>query len=91
MVQTEERRVTINNDFGLHFRPAMLLVDVANRFQAQVRLVKDQQVVDGKSIMEVMMLAAAKGTVLMIRAEGNDAEAAVAALERLVCDNFEEA
>ena len=85
-----EREVTINNDFGLHFRPAMQLVDVASRFRSSVKLVKDRQIVDGKSIMEVMMLAATKGTTLVIRAEGEDAEDAVAALEHLVQENFEE-
>ena len=83
-----EREVTINNDYGLHFRPAMQLVDVASQYRAQIKLVKDQQIVDGKSIMEVMMLAAAKGTTLVIRAEGDDAEDAVLALERLVRDNW---
>lgn len=85
-----ERKVTINNDYGLHFRPAMQLVDVASRFRSQIRLIKDQQVVDGKSIMEVMMLAATKGTKLVIRAEGEDAEEAVFALERLIRENFDE-
>lgn len=85
-----ERRVEISNEYGLHFRPAMQLVDAAKRFNCEINLVKGEQVVNGKSIMDVMMLAAEKGTTLVIRAEGADAEQAVAVLEALMRENFGE-
>ena len=85
-----ERQVVIHNEYGLHFRPAVQLVDVAKGFESEVCLVKGEQTVNGKSIMDVMMLAAEKGTVLVIRAEGADAEQAVEALESLVRACFRE-
>lgn len=85
-----ERQVVIGNEYGLHFRPAMQLVDVAKRYDCAIRLVRGEQIVNGKSIMDVMMLAAEKGTVLVIRADGDDAEQAVRALEALVVENFQE-
>jgi len=85
-----ERQVVIGNEYGLHFRPAMQLVDVAKRFDSAIHLVRGDQVVNGKSIMDVMMLAAEKGTALFIRADGADAEEAVGALEALIVEKFQE-
>jgi phosphocarrier protein len=82
--------VTIENKLGLHARPAMTLVDTANQYASDIRLQKGDQVVDGKSIMQVMMLAATQGTTLEIIAEGDDAEQALAAIQQLVANKFDE-
>lgn len=87
---TVQKRVTIQNKLGLHARPAMSFVDVANGFQSDVRVVKGSQSVDGKSIMQMMMLAATQGTELTIEAKGPDAEEAIAALAQLVENKFDE-
>jgi phosphocarrier protein len=83
-------QVTILNKYGLHARPAAEFVKLANKFQSEVWVAKDQVEVNGKSIMGVMMLAAERGSVVDIRASGGDAEAAVAALAKLVADRFGE-
>lgn len=85
-----ERAVTIVNPLGLHARPAAQFVRIASSFQSHVELEKDGLVINGKSIMGVMMLAAEQGATLRIRAEGPDAETAVDALARLVADGFGE-
>jgi phosphocarrier protein HPr len=72
-----ERTVEIRNAEGLHMRPAMQFVDCANGFKSKIRVEKDSQVVDGKSIMQVTMLAATQGTKLKIIASGSDAQKAV--------------
>ena len=86
-----EKTVTIVNKLGLHARAAAKLVTLAQKFKSEIRLKKDAKEVSGKSIMGVMMLAAAKGSRVTIRAEGADAEAAVAALEDLIARRFDEA
>ena len=85
-----DRQVTIINKLGLHARPAMQFVDVANTFQSAVKVCKGDQCVDGKSIMQMMMLAATAGTALKIVAEGTDAEAALVALDQLIQSKFGE-
>jgi len=85
-----DRQVTIQNKLGLHARPAMQFVDVANQFQAGIKVCKGDQVVDGKSIMQMMMLAATQGTGLKIIAEGDDAGKALDALEQLINARFGE-
>lgn len=81
---------TVVNKLGLHARPAMVFVDLASTFQSEVKVSKDDNEVDGKSIMMMMMLAAAKGSVLAITAEGSDAETCAAALKKLVESGFDE-
>ncbi|MEM1208919.1 MAG: HPr family phosphocarrier protein [Planctomycetota bacterium] len=81
---TASAQVVIQNPLGLHARPAMAFVDAANGFAAQVRVIKDDQKVDGKSIMQLMMLAAVQGTSLTVEAEGDDAEAAVTELSEML-------
>lgn len=81
---------TVSNRLGLHARPAMSLVDLAGTFQSQVKIRKGDNEVDGKSIMQVMMLAATKGTELEIACEGDDAQAAGDALKKLVDSGFDE-
>ena len=82
--------VKIQNKLGLHARPAMSFVDVANRFQSQIQVQKKEQIVDGKSIMQMMMLAATEGTELQIHAKCPDADQAVEALRELVDRKFDE-
>ena len=83
-------QATISNRLGLHARPAMSLVDVASGFSSEIKVAKGAQVVDAKSIMQVMMLAATKGTELTITADGADAEQAVQAIKTLIDSKFDE-
>lgn len=85
-----ESEVTIVNKYGLHARPAAEFVKLANRFASEVFIRKEDVEVSGKSIMGVMMLAAECGSIVAIRAEGDDAEAAVSALAELVRNRFGE-
>jgi len=82
--------VTIQNRLGLHARPAMTFVDLASTFKSDITVKRGDQEVDGKSIMHMMMLAATKGTALEVLAVGPDAEAACAALKKLVDSGFDE-
>ncbi len=86
------RKVTIKNKLGLHARPAMMFVETASKYQAEVSVCRTDQSepVDGRSIMQMMMLAATEGTQLEISATGEDAENAVEALVELVKSNFQE-
>ena len=79
-----ERQVEIKNADGLHMRPAMQFVDIANRFECDITVSNDQNSVDGKSIMQMSMLAATCGTKLKIKAEGANAQQAIDALRELV-------
>jgi phosphocarrier protein len=85
---TAERRVTIVNELGLHARPAAEFVKLASSYESDIRLSKDGEAVNGKSIMGVMTLAAECGAELIVQAEGADAEEAVIALEELVTNGF---
>ena len=85
-----ERRVTVVNAHGIHARPAAEIVKTAARFTCNVLLEKDGLEVNGKSIMGVMMLAAECGSEVVIRADGDDAEAAVEALATLIAGKFGE-
>ena len=82
--------LVIDNDLGLHARPAALFVKVANVFNSDIYLEKDGERVNGKSIMGVMMLAASKGSRLRIVVDGRDAEEAIEALKKLFEDKFGE-
>lgn len=83
-------KVTIINRLGLHARPAMEFVDMAMQFKAGVTVKRSDQAVDGKSIMQMMLLAATQGTELEILADGEDADAAIVALKKLVESGFSE-
>jgi phosphocarrier protein len=85
-----ERELAIINKYGLHARPAMQFVETANKFGCKIEVTKGSLVVDAKSIMSVMRLAATQGTVLKITADGSDADEAVSALAKLVADGFGE-
>lgn len=80
----------IVNELGLHARAATKFVQTANKYKCDVEVEKDGQVVNGKSIMGVLMLVAAKGTSIAIRAKGADATACVDALGELVKGRFGE-
>ena len=82
--------VTIRNRLGLHARAAAKFVHLASRYRSHVRVSKEGRVVDGKSIMGILLLAAAHGTTITISAEGVDADDALTALCHLVESGFGE-
>lgn len=85
------KTLTVQNKLGIHARPAAQFVRVASRFQADVTVVKDDESVDGKSIMGLMMLAVGWGAEIMVTADGPDEAETIAALEELVNGKFGEA
>jgi len=86
----ESKELTIKNRLGLHARAAAMLVKTTNSFQSEVFIEKDGQRVNGKSIMGVMMLAAAKGSTIKVDVTGPDAIALLDQIESLVDDFFGE-
>jgi len=84
------REVRITNRLGLHARAAARFVQTANRFRSKVTLSRDGRTMDGKSILGILLLAAAKGTVLVVAADGEDEQAAVEALAGLIDGGFGE-
>ena len=87
MIRTQ---VTIINKLGLHARAAKKFVDCTAAFSSTIRTGVDGELIDGKSIMSVMMLAAGKGTVLDIQIAGDDEDDALAALTTLIENRFDE-
>jgi phosphocarrier protein HPr len=85
-----ERQLQIVNKLGLHARAAAKLVTLAGKYKSEIKVKKDGREVSGKSIMGVMMLAAAKGSRLTFRAEGDDAAEALDAIEALIARKFDE-
>ncbi len=85
-----EREVTISNKLGLHARAAAKFVHAANNFKSQITLAKDSKRIDGKSILGILMLAAAKGTELLLRVEGPDEQEACRSLLELIEGKFGE-
>lgn len=85
-----ERRVIIRNKLGLHARASARFATTASAFESDIELVKGSVEINGKSIMGIMMLAAGKGTEIIIRAKGNDEETALEQLEQLVNNRFGE-
>ena len=84
------RAVTVVNQLGLHARAAARFVHLATRFESHIRVTRNTKVMDGKSIMGILLLSAARGTSITISAEGRDEEAAVEALVKLVESGFGE-
>jgi len=78
------------NSLGLHARAAARFVGLASRFESQIRVAVGDRVMDGKSILGLLLLSAARGTTLTISADGPDAEAAVTALAALATRGFED-
>jgi phosphocarrier protein HPr len=85
-----EKTVTIVNRLGLHARAAAKLVTLAAKYQSEVQVRKDGKEVSGKSIMGVMMLAAAQGSHITLAAQGPDAAEALDALAALIANKFDE-
>jgi len=86
----EVHTFTIKNRLGLHARAAALLVKTANRFSSEIIIEKDGIEVNGKSIMGILMLAAAKGSKITLKAEGKDAAEAIQSLGKLIENKFGE-
>ena len=82
--------MTVTNRLGLHARAAARFVHLASRFQAQVQVTRGSQTMDGKSIMGILLLAAAAGTLLTVSADGQDEQAAVDALCGFIESGFGE-
>jgi phosphocarrier protein HPr len=87
---THSTTAIITNRLGLHARPAMTFVDVAMTFESEITVAKGETSVNGKSIMEMMMLAAGQGSELLITATGPDAQKACESLAALVAGGFDE-
>jgi len=79
-----EKKIVIKNKSGLHARPAATFVQIANKYDCDISVKKGKQKVNGKSIMGIMMLAAEKGSKIIIIAEGSDAKEAVEELQKLL-------
>ncbi len=86
--QRASRIVIVQNEQGLHMRPADMFVQCASRFESEVTLIKDNQRINGKSIFDLITLAAVKGTELEIETVGSDAELALEELVKLVESQF---
>jgi len=85
-----EKKIQVVNRLGLHARPAAMVVQKASRFKSEIRLVKDEFEVNAKSIMSVMMLAAEKGSFIIIKAWGEDESVAVEEIAKLFEGKFGE-
>ncbi len=84
------KRLEIKNRLGLHARAAALLVQTVSRFSSEVKISKDGQVVDGRSIIGLLTLGAAKGSRVRVEAKGNDAQESLKAIEELFEKRFDE-
>ena len=85
-----EREITVTNSLGIHARPASMIVKTALGFSSNISLIKDDVTADAKSIMSVMMLAAVKGSTILLKTEGPDEEDAAEAIVQMFADNFKE-
>ncbi len=85
-----EKRIIIKNKLGLHARAASKFVNLANRFKSKVKIIKNNDEIDGKSILGILTLAATQGTEIILRVEGEDEEKATKALENLINNKFQE-
>lgn len=85
-----ERELAIRNRLGLHARAAAKFVQTASRFRSAVKIRKNGEVVDGKSILGILLLAASEGTKIIVAVEGDDEKEAFAAVEDLIVRRFDE-
>lgn len=85
-----EKELTVINQLGIHARPASLIVQTAGKFQSTITLIKDGTPADAKSIMSVMMLAAASQSKVLLKVNGSDEKAAAAAVEEVFARKFNE-
>ncbi len=79
-----KKELVVKNKQGLHARPAAIFVQVANKFDARITVRRDAEEVNGKSIMGILMLGAEKGSLIIIEADGADAEKALEELEKII-------
>lgn len=84
-----KKEVIVKNKTGLHARPAAIFVQIANKYESEITILKDDQKVNGKSIMGILMLAAEKGSKIVIEADGSDAEEAVNELSGVLANDIE--
>ena len=85
-----EHEIEIKNKLGLHARAAAKLVHIAARFRSDIKIRKGDEEVDGKSILGILLLAAGRGTMIIIKANGEDEAEAVEAIEKLIDAKFDE-
>lgn len=85
------KKIEIKNRLGMHARASALLVQTVNRFSSEVKISKDDYVVNARSIMGVLTLGAAKGSKIRVETKGEDAQEAMFAIEQLIKDKFREA
>lgn len=85
-----KKKLEIKNRLGMHARASALLVQTVNQFSSEVKISKDDNVVNGRSIMGVLTLGAAKGSKIRVETRGEDAHEAMLAIEQLVEDKFRE-
>jgi phosphocarrier protein len=85
-----DKTVIIRNKLGLHARAAVKFVNLSNRFSSSIKIVKDGDEIDGKSILGILTLAATQGTSIRLLVSGQDEEAALAALVELIGNRFDE-
>jgi len=78
------KKMVVQNKQGLHARPAASFVQIANKFDSRITVIRDKEEVNGKSIMGILMLGAENGSQIIIEADGNDAESAMAELEKII-------
>ena len=83
---TIKKEIIIKNKQGLHARPAALFVQIANKFDSDISVKKDNEEVNGKSIMGILMLGAEQGTIVCLKVTGPDAEEAVSELEKILLE-----
>ncbi len=79
-----KKKITVKNKQGLHARPAALFVQIANKFDSRITVRRNKEAVNGKSIMGILTLGAEKGSQIWIEIEGEDAESAMAELEKII-------
>ncbi len=85
-----KKTVEIKNKLGLHARAAVKFVNLANRFASSIKIVKDGNETDGKSVLGILTLAAVQGSEIQLKVEGRDEKMAVQALQDLIDDKFHE-
>ncbi len=85
-----EKKITIKNKLGLHARAAVKFVNLANRFTSSVRIEKDGNEIDGKSILGILTLAAIQGSEIILKISGQDEKNALQALTALINNKFQE-
>ena len=86
---TIKKKLIVKNKQGLHARPAALFVQIANKFNSRITVKRDNEEVNGKSIMGILMLGAEKDSTILIEADGDDAHAAITELEKIITSEEE--